>query len=105
METRDAGFNIMLATDSYKVPSPPGFRGWGGEKEGVPLRKGLRDGSGGESQGGFITSPKANTVQLHSVTGSRRAEGGSKKRWGGETRWRRLRVKFEPRFASLCYPG
>lgn len=34
METRDAGFNIMLATDSYKVPAPPGFRGWGGVKEG-----------------------------------------------------------------------
>lgn len=29
-----------------------------------------------KSQGGFITSPKANTAQLHSVTGSRRAEGG-----------------------------
>lgn len=37
----------------------------------------------GKSQGGFITSPKANTVQLHSVTGSRRAERGSKKRGGG----------------------
>lgn len=65
METRDAGFNIMLATDSYKVPSPPGFRGWGGEKEGVPLRKGLRDGSGGKVK--VVSSPVPRPIQCNCI--------------------------------------
>lgn len=36
METRDTGFNIMLATDSYKVSAWLGFLGLGVE-EWVPL--------------------------------------------------------------------
>lgn len=41
METRDAGFNIMLATDSYKVPAPPGYRGWEGRGDGAGRRGGF----------------------------------------------------------------
>lgn len=74
METRDAGFNIMLATDSYKVTAWLGFGGLGGMGEWVPPGGERLMDSSGESQGGFITSPKASTLQLHSVTGSRRAE-------------------------------
>lgn len=53
----------------------------------------------GKSQGGFITSPKANTVQLHPVTGSRRAERGK------QGKRRRVKARFKPGFASLCYLG
>lgn len=41
METRDAGFNIMLATDSYKVPAQPGYRAWVGRGNGTDRRGGF----------------------------------------------------------------
>lgn len=95
METRDAGFNIMLATDSYKVAYPPRFRGLGWREGRGHLLERAWWIEVGKSQGGFITSPKANTVQLRSVTGSRRAEGGAaRKDEGGGTWWRRLRAKL-----------
>lgn len=52
----------------------------------------------GKSQGGFITSPKANTVQLHSVTGSRRPKGAARTEEEGGSH-------IKPGFASLCYLG
>lgn len=70
MEHRDSDFNILLATDSYKVTLPHSWRFQTGEE------------AGGErlmeesvwSQGGFITSPKA--VQLLSVAGLCRLTAG-----------------------------
>lgn len=72
MEHRDTDFNILLATDSYKVPRRGRPLGWSGNEKWI------------KSQGGFITSQghrtdwvlSCNTGYLRGFTAGRTGGGG-----------------------------
>lgn len=78
MEHRDTDFNILLATDSYKVRYPWWSRGNEALGEGRVVKS-----ENWQSQGGFIISPKA--ITLFCVAGIHRFTAGQIS-WGREKR-------------------